>query len=309
MQARTKRWVRRVLIGTAAAVLVGAGVTYYLLRRPPAVWTEAQKILAQTTPEERARKTEAVIGRLSAMVGDEADANALGIPGLSKPGTGGETTTNPDGTPANAVKPSDKPVDQTHDLKLSNDELVSVVSEMFSEWTSQRGFDVPSQLTEPVVLADGGKLAIAFEIVTPNWEQVFSGFVKLSFRPDGMAVGRVEELTAGSLPMSVTAVGEMLQRQLPQSESHLANQIGDWVAQLERFEFRPVLEMEHRRRARVVGMNVGADGVTLQMRVQDHETYKRHNALLKSGAVAVTDKLKPPAPRVEAVADVPTTTD
>ena len=297
MQARTRRWVFRALIGTAAAALLAAGVTFYLLRRPPAVWTEAQQILARQTPEQRTEQAEQVLGRLSTMVRDES----------SRSEAGADPFAPIDATPE--LKPSDKAIDQTHQLKLSNEELVSVVSAMFSEWTAQRGFEVPAAVTEPVVLAEGGRLAIAFEVSTTNWQQVFTGYVDLTFKPDGMAVGRVDELTAGSLPMSVTAVGEMLQKRLPESESHLADQIGDWIAQLEGFEFRPVLELENRRRARVVAMAVGDDGVTLTMRVQDHETYKRHNALLEAGKVAVTDDLRSVLPKIDAIADVPTDQD
>jgi len=306
MQARTKRWVRRTLAGTAVAVLLGAGLTVYLLRRPPAVWTEAQQVLAETTPQERAEKTEAVIARLSAMVGDDVPLGTELFP-QDDPSTPGTPDTLGGLTPV--IELSEKKVDQTHELKLTNAELISVVSELFSDWTQQRGFDVPAQVTEPVVMADDGRLAMAFEIATPNWQQVFSGYVELTFKPDGMAVGRVEDLTAGSLPVSVTAVGEMLQKRLPDSEAHLADRIGDWVAQLEGFEFRPVLELDHRRRARVVSMKVGDDGVALKMRVQDHETYKRHNALMKAGLVAVTDRVKPDTPRPDAIADVPTVTD
>jgi hypothetical protein len=306
MQARTKRWVRRALAGTAVAVLLGAGLTVYLLRRPPTVWTEAQQMLAETTPEQRAEQTEAVIARLSAMVGDDVPLGTEFFP-QDDPATPG--TPDTPGGPTPEIKLSEKKVDQTHELLLTNAELVSVVSELFSDWTAQRGFDVPAQVTEPVVLAEAGRLALAFEIATPNWQQVFSGYVELTFKPDGMAVGRVEDLTAGSLPVSVTAVGEMLQERLPEREAHLANRIGEWVAQLEGFEFRPVLEMDHRRRARVVSMDVGNDGVALKMRVQDHETYKRHNALMKTGRVAVTDTIKPATPRPDAIADVPTVTD
>lgn len=305
MQSKRKRWVRRVLVGTAVAVVLGGGLTVYLLRRPPAVWREAQQILAQTTPEQRAEQAEAVMHRLTKLV-DAYDAPQAAPGPTQRIGpVDPEQATEQEQA---KTKPSDKPVDQTHEVRLSNEELVAVVGETFNEWTGQRGFVVPSGITQPAVLADDGRLAIVFEVSTPSWSQVFSGFIDLKFRPDGMAAGRVDELTAGSLPVSVVAFGEMLSKQLPASESQLADQIGEWVSQLEGFEFRPVLEMEHRRRARVVGMKVENDAVTLQMRVQDHETYKRHNELMDRGALAVTDQLDP---RVTggAVADVPTTTD
>ena len=57
-------------------------------------------------------------------------------------------------------------------------------------------------------------------------------------------------------------------------------------------------------------MAVGDDELTLTMRVQDHATYKAHNALMQDGRVAVTDEL-PGAFNFDhgTFADVPATTD
>lgn len=305
MRAKTRRWIRRVLIGTSVVLVFGVGLTVYLLRRPPAVWTEAQQIIAQTTPEEQAELAAAVKQRLTMQI-----ESAVGDP--DEPGDPAEGQTPERATlrQSKAGKPKvAPPVDQTYELALTNDELVALVNDVFDDWTRQRGYEVPDQVTEPVVLAHKGRLAIAFEIDTPSWSQVFSGYVKLKFKPDGMAVGRVEELTAGSLPVSVVEVGEMLRDKLPESERELADRVGDWLAELDGFEFRPVLEMEKRRRARVVAAQVGDKGVTLTMRVQDHLTYKKHNALLKSGAVAVTDDLGRHVNPDTGLADVPTNTD
>lgn len=307
MQVKTKRWVYRLVLGAAALAILGTGMTVYLLRRPPAVWHAAQDILTQTTPQERAEIADRVRDRLSSLV-DGGDSTHV-VPEHS-----GQTDSVLPGLDESGVAPSDQAVDETHELKLTNEELVAVVEGMFADWTAQRGFEVPTQIDQPVVLADSGRLAIAFAISTPSWQQVFSGFVDLTFMPDGMARGRVKELTAGSLPVSVVSLTETLRKQLPKSEAALADQIGQWVAQLEDFEFRPVLELEHRRRARVVAMTVGDDAVTLTMRVQDHATYKTHNALMDAGSVAVTDVLDlgpidGGLTGIDVFADVPTTTD
>ncbi len=291
MQARTRRWVRRAVIGVSAAAVFGAGLTVYLLRRPPAVWNQAQQILEQHTPEEREQQVDAITQRLVSTLIDEPESSSA-LPAFG---------------PAN----EQAGFDQTAELELSNEELVALAQDMFDEWAGQRGYEVPTQITRPVVLAVDGRLAIAFKITTTNWSQVFSGYVELEFQPDGMAVGRVDGLIAGSLPVSVVEVGELLRKQLPQGEEALADRIGEWIAQLESFEFRPVLELEHRRRARVLAMAVGADTVALTMRVQDHRTYKRHNTLLAGGEVAVTDELDGLMPWLDggALADVPATTE
>lgn len=306
MQARTKRWVRRVLLGTTVAVVFGGGLTVYLLRRPPAVWNQAQQILAETTPEQRAEQADAVLDRLTALVAPAPEASAPTPDPSRRPSLDRQSA---DETEQAQVKPSSVAIDQTHEMRLTNEELVAMVSQVFRDWTAQRGYVVPDAITEPVVLADDGRLVIAFQVRTSSWSQVFSGHVDLTFRPDGMAVGRVQKLTAGSLPMSINEVGDMLRKRLPAGEKETGSRVGDWLSQLEGFEFRPVLEMEHRRRARVVGMQVGRDAVTLKMRVQDHATYKRHNVLLETGRVAVTDSLDGVLPSRDAIADVPTTTE
>lgn len=275
MQKNTRRWVRRIACSALALAVVTAGVGVYLLRRPPAVWRETQALIAQSSPEQQARTSQGVIDRIEQQIA----------------GAGHDI------------------IDETFELRLTNEELVAVVGETFETWALQRGYEVPTHITAPLIVARDGELAIAFQVSTSSWQQVFSGYVDLRFDRDGMALGRVDELTAGSLPISVAAVGQMLKDQLPASEEHLAETIGHWLAELEGFRFRPVLELKQRRRARVVSLVVGDGSVNVTMRVQDHLTYKQHNALMDAGTLAVTDPLRPELPGGSAIADVPTATD
>ena len=296
-----------MIAGSLLFVLVAAGLTVYLLQRPPNVWNRAQQLIEQTTPEEREQIAEAVMQRLS----EQVEAELADEP----------TEINPELLGQVPAEQADRYVDRTFELRLTNRELFAMVDETFGQWTVQRGYEVPNAFTQPVVMAQEGKLVIAFAVTTSSWRQVFSGELDLSFSNDGMAHGTVNELTAGSLPVSVVAVGEMLREQLPDSEADTADRLGDWLTELEGFEFRPVLELEHRRRARVTGMTIDDDAVTLRMRVQDHVTYRRHNELMGLGELAVTDALdRPELPGLEELpgahgwdagqfADVPTTTD
>lgn len=301
-----RRWLRRLIAGSLLLIALGVGLTVYLLNRPPAVWNQAQQLIEQTSPKQRAQIAEAVMQRLS----EQVDADLEDEPGVFTQGLLGE-----------APAPADRYVDRTFELRLTNRELVAMADDTFAQWTAQRGYEVPDAFTRPVVMAQEGRLVFAFAVTTSSWRQVFSGELDLSFSGDGMAQGQVQELTAGSLPVSVVAVGEMLREQLPDSEADTADRLGDWLTELEGFEFRPVLELEHRRRARVTGMTIDDDAVTLRMRVQDHVTYRRHNELMGLGELAVTDALdrlelpgQPELPGSQGwdpgqFADVPTTTD
>jgi len=298
MQAKTKRWIKRTVLGGVAVAVLGAGLTVYLLQRPPAVWRAAQAILNETTDAQRAELAEGVMQRLSSAadrLGPEHD-----------PLFGVEFKADP--TQLSTILASQS-VDETFELELSNNELLSVASQWADKWAKQRGFEMPSQMSQPVVMIQNGELMIAFELVVGSWQQVFSGQVSLRFDPDGMTHGSVSELTAGSLPLSVATVGDWVAKKLPSRESETADRIGQWVAELEDFEFRPVLELEYRRRARVIAMQFRQDSLVMTMRLQDHRTYKAHNALMKAGTVAVNDALHRALLDGSALADVPTTTE
>lgn len=315
MQARTKKWIKRTLVGSAVVLVLGAGLTVYLLQRPPVVWREAQVVLKQSSPQMREQITADIKDRLATIVqtptAEYQRINLYGETGTPGINLYGETVRPdvPDERAPEAEKLSEVPLDEFAELTLTNTELVAMVNEFFVQWTEQRGYVVPGGINDPSVIARNGKFYLAFMIDTPYWQQVFSGEVQLTFRENGMAEGRVENLYAGSMPVSLLSVGELLRMKLPASEHDTADRLGEWLDNLERFEFRPVLELEHRRRARIVAMGVGDDDATLKMRVQDHRTYRAHNDLLRRDQIAVTDLLDARLWDGSAIADVPTTTD
>lgn len=296
MQAKTKKWIKRGLVVSTLALVFSAGVVVYLMQRPPAVWAKAQAVLETAAPEMREQITSGVKQRIAEI----AQTNSPQF-----------QTIGPDDKHP-AIDPAviaDTPLDEFAEITLTNAELILIVNDFFVEWTEQRGYVIPGGVNDPAVIAENGKLHIAFMVETPNWQQVFSGDVSLTFKPDGMAIGKVNNLYAGSLPLSMLTIGETLRLQMPASEHETADRLGDWLAKLEHFEFRPTLELPHRRRARVVSMQVGDDEVTMRMRVQDHHTYRVHNNLLGRGAIAVTDVLNAGTWDGSAFADVPTTTE
>jgi hypothetical protein len=297
MQAKTKRWIKRALLGSAVVFVLGAGLTVYLLQREPAVWRDAQAVLEQQTPESRQALTKDVMQRLTAAT-EKIEQQLLAETGQA----------DLDKTEFKK-RLADHAVDETFELELSNEELLSVASEWAEKWVAQRGYVMPKEMSPPVVMIREGQLSLAFEVVAGSWRQVFSGDVAMRFDPDGMAHGSVKQLIAGSLPMSINSVGDWVAKQLPASQAKNAKQIGDWIAELEDFEFRPVLELEHRRRARVIAMQTKDDSLVMTMRLQDHKTYKAHNTLMSAGSVAVSDDLHPALLDGSAIADVPTATD
>lgn len=292
-----KRWFRLTLLGSAMALVLSAGLIVYLLQLSPAAWRQSQVVLDSATPVMREKITKDVKQRIA----DLAQATASGFQALHQQA----------GEPS-ALTPkeiADTPLDEFVELKLTNAELVLIVNDFFVKWTQQRGYIIPGGINDPAVIADNGKLMMAFMIDTPLWHQVFSGEVSLSFKPDGLAIGKVKGLHAGSLPIPMLTIAKTLRLMMPASEHETADRLGRWLAKLDHFEFRPTIEMQHRRRARVVAMDVGDQDVTVRLRVQDHRTYRAHNDLLGLGEMAVTDVLESTTWDGSRFADVPTTTD
>ena len=319
---KKKRFTLRRTIYTLLAIIVAtAGLCVYLIQRPPAIYRNAQQVLEQTTETSRETLKQNVLDQLTNLTNDaeniEIDQYAsLRKPAATRTGTRIDAFGNfqkhrePVQQEVVPIIVSEKDrVDRFVEMSLTNEELVAFVYELFVDWTIQRGYIVPGGLSDPVVMARKGELVLAFNIDTPHWQQVFSGKLKLSFKEDGMAIGEVSELHAGSLPISLLSFKDMLKMQMPADMDDDAERIGNWLEKLERFEFRPVIELDKRRRARIYGMDVADAGVDIKLRVQDHQTYRQHNDLLGRRQMAVTDQLGPEIVGDKSLADVPTTTD
>lgn len=328
MNRKTKRWLKWTALGVLGLLIGGAGVTVYLIKRPPMMYRHAQKVLDQTTEASREQIRDNVLIRLADLtqLAEDAEHSAEPVPldpytelyrgaepaheARRIDGFGAFFDPTEDHAPPPPVHAEhDEKIDRFVEMALTNAELVSFVNEMFVAWTIQRGYIVPGGVNDPAVIVKDGRLALAFAIQTPYWEQVFSGDLDLTFKPNGMAIGRVTNLRAGSLPVSLSSVGDMLHAQMPAGQSHHADRLAGWLDKLERFEFRPVIELGNRRRARVYALHAGRDSVSLRLRVQDRLTYKQHNHLLNRGAIAVTDQLGPALPEGGAFAEVQTTTE
>ncbi|MFI4859799.1 MAG: hypothetical protein ACIAXF_03855 [Phycisphaerales bacterium JB063] len=294
-----RRRRRRIMSVLGLLILVGGVVLVFALRTPPKVWREHQAYLSQTTPEQRAAVSQGVIDKLEQLAEAVDPADAL----AQARRHGGA---NPNARIAfeelDGIDPESTHIDRIVEIDLTNAELSALVATWFTAWAEQRGFVVPDWLERPVVGAFDGELSMAFAVSYDGWSQVIGGPVKLTFRDHGMAEGSVPKVTVGSLPVPAHEVGEALAGEEGGASDDAAQAVGDWAQQLESFEFRPVLELAHRRRARVIAMTVGDGTVSLTVRLQDHQTYRQHNTALAAG---LTDVLGSPS----AFADVPTQTD
>lgn len=280
---RRRRIRRRVLFILLVVMPVAAlGVAFYLLRREPAYWKQHEAFLAQTPPE----KITAINDEVSARIEELASAIA-GADGSSAAEAGGRATAGAGGTgAAGKAKLDEVRMDETRKLFLNEEELRALVAARLDEWAESRGYVMPKEIKSPGVAIDDGRLVMAFKFESSQFSQVLSGLFDVAIMEDGMALLTMEQFVVGSLPVPVRMIGSYLSKNAPEESDRMAK-IGRWLAKLERLEFKPVLEMEHRRRARVTDFMISDEGLALTLRVQDRLTYREQNERAKGKPEAV----------------------
>ncbi|MEM6751065.1 MAG: hypothetical protein AAF612_11395 [Planctomycetota bacterium] len=276
---RRRGWFRRrwkTLALSAAGLSLVAGLSgVAALRASPSVWREHQAFLERTNPEQRAALVASAMRKLDAaaergMASRDAHAAAEAV----------ESDGGVAGVAARALRPDERRLDLSTRVVLTNDELAALVSEKYEAFLRQRGFQKPADVHDPMLAVRDGDLVLAFEYSVNGFSTVFSGEFELVFLADGMAELRLRSLSAGNLPLPATGVADFLSSHHPGEARVKWDRVAGWIGKLRGLEFRPVLELEHRRRARVTGYEVLEEGVAVDLRLQDHATYKEMNLAL-----------------------------
>ncbi|MEM7681854.1 MAG: hypothetical protein AAF288_07850 [Planctomycetota bacterium] len=237
-----------------------AGLGVWALRSSPEVWRAHRAFLDRTTPAERMALVDSAMRKL-----DAAAQGAVAPVSASLDDT------------ASGLRPADRRIDLDTVLVLTNDELAALVAEKYDDFLRQRGFNPPENVHDPLLAVEDGRLVLGFAYRTGGWSQVFSGEFDLAFGGDGMAELGMRSMSAGKLPLPATGVADFLAAHHPGQPRERWERVADWMQRLEGLEFRPVLELSHRRRARVTGYEVLEEGVRVSVRLQDHATYKEMN--------------------------------
>jgi uncharacterized protein YpmS len=266
--------IKRLTLLALLAVAVTAGVIFYLARSEPAYWKEHQQFLRESTPQQIERLAEQVDTQLTAL------ANL----GLDEAASQAETATQTldslavDESKPTKTKPEDVRINTDKTITLSNDQLAAIVQTRMDEWMNDRGYIKPPEITDPLITVDGGDLVMAFAFEVGGFSSVISGKFGLKIRDDGKATLAMKRFLVGRLPVPADAIGEHLRQKSGGDER--AAKVGEWLEKLQELEFKPVIELEHRRRARVQSYVLHDHGLEITVRVQDHKTYKSMNKAL-----------------------------
>lgn len=246
---RRRRWVRIVLLLLLIPVLA-LGVAIYLLRSEPEHWRRREAFRESTTPAEREAIVQDVRLRLD-------DLSSIGI--------------------EDGRDPSEVRIDKVVQVVVSEPEINALIESQLQAWMDDRGYVMPNEVRDPMVAIEQPQLVMAFEVAVSGYSQILSAYFDVEMLDDGQAEMKLDAFEAGQLPVPSQQLGKWLRRQ---SGSESLAQAGEWLSKLDSLQFKPVIELEHRRRARIEAFDVLSDGVELTVRVQDHRTYKDQNAAM-----------------------------
>jgi hypothetical protein len=282
-RGRVGKTLKRLILVALLVSTVTAGVVVYLARSQPAYWQENRRFLAESTPEQiegLAQQVDVQLESLATLGIDETAAGTAAAPRVIQPPTGPNGAAGADGGAGDpvSVRPEDVHINADQTITLNNEQLAAVVQTRMDEWMDDRGYIRPAEITDPMIAVDNGKLVMAFAFEAGGFSTVISGKFDLKIRDDGMAVLSLKRFLVGNLPVPADAIGEQLRNSTGGDER--AAQVGQWLEKLQHLEFKPVIEIENRRRIRVMDYKLFEKGLELTVRVQDHKTYKSMNRAL-----------------------------
>lgn len=275
------RILKRTLLLLLLAVTLTAAALIYLTQSEPAYWKQHQQFLRQTSPKQIQTLNQQVENKLQELANlgldeaqDKADPAVRSLNELVSPDEAGETQP----VVFQDVRLEDVPINIDTTMTLDNQQIAAVIQTRLDQWMLNRGYVRPNEIKDPMVTIYGGKLVMAFHFQTGRYAAVISGKFNLNILDNGMAELTLSRFLVGQLPVPADALGQYLREK--SGGDRRAQQAGEWLGKLQYLQFKPVLELEHRRRARLMDYQTLDDGIELTVRVQDHLTYKAMNQAL-----------------------------
>ncbi|MBI1337840.1 MAG: hypothetical protein GC164_12890 [Phycisphaera sp.] len=252
---RRRSW-RKIALRVALVVAVALGVAVALMRTAPQAYTQRLKTLDTLTAQERV----AMALRLDERLRRELDEAEVNTPQDSLK-TGDRkhvgATVGQNGLP-------DQPRIVT--LSMSYDEVNAWLSVNYRRWMSDQGFQLPREVTKPILTVDDGKMLLGFSVQTDYVSQVFTTKFDLGYSSDGKCSLRLSEVRAGSLPIPTRAIGSSLQTAAPTDSK--ADRVGQWLEKMDRVEFTPMVRVDDQRKIRVLSHRITKDGLEMLIRVE-----------------------------------------
>ena len=251
---RRRRWALGCL--TVFLLLIVAGLLIAWIGRSlwqsePDYWGQNQSFVQATPPQ------------TLEVIADNAFNRVLGELSQSRGYTSGG---NSGGTSAGSGTEKWKPISDdalgVRTIRLSFQEANAWLAERLDDWLANQGREMPAGLSDPMLASDDGQLIAAFRFQQDELDQVISVAMSLKFLDNGQATMSVDGIWGGRLSLPV---GQVMDR-LPGGSGGDDSQA---VAVLMgKQPFDPVLPIDGSRRARIIGMEVDAEGVGLVVQAE-----------------------------------------
>ena len=240
-----RRVLRKVLLAALLVITAGGGTVFWLLRSEPAHWKQHQQFLQSVSPQELKAMTRKVDRQMELLVtlSEELDQAS--------------------------DSQADKPLVQK--VHVAIEEANVWITEKVEEWLKYRDYDMPSEVTSPMIAMEDGQLLLSFRFDTATFSQIFTAGFDVEFLENGNALLRLQNVSAGRLPLPVDGIGDYIRSKAPDNET--ARKAAGWLDKLDGVEFKPSLKAGKRHKACIVDYEVTEDGITLTVRVAPRPGY------------------------------------
>ncbi len=247
LQTRPKgRWKKR--LGCAAVVLFTIGLLAlglflygrHLWRSEPTYWTNNQSFTTQTSQAQLTNMADRAFNRVMSEL-----SNSSGYQGNSG---------------------SDKTLG-VRTIHLDFQEANAWLATRLNDWLINQKRELPPGVSGPMLTSSGDSLVAVFRYKHNEIDQVFSVLLSLEFLENGQAKLHVDGIRGGRLPLPTETVIE----QLPGGSDNDAKPSHTIAVLLGQEAFDPILPIDGARQARIIGMQVDDDSVSLIIQAEPTE--------------------------------------
>ncbi len=231
-----------MLLVTMLIVLLGIGRSMW--DSEPDYWVLNQRFLTQTPTDKLTGLADQAFNRFVAELSESRGYRHVG---------------NDNGQVASAG------VTGVRTIRLSFDETNAWLNQRLDDWLVNRGKQLPAGISEPMLAGRDGKLVVAVRVKREELDTVVSVIVSLRFTDDGRAVLVLDGGYIGRLPLPVKTFLDRFSTTQEGTDTRLAQAIAFFQAQE---PFDPILPIDGSRRARIIGLEVGEEGLSLTLQAE-----------------------------------------
>jgi hypothetical protein len=195
-QKRVRRFIAYGLVIMTALVCAGVATGFYLYQKQPAYWTENQKYLDQTDPQQvdqLAWETENVVLNFMAK-----------MPGFSEQSSSEgqvQSTTAQEGV-SRVIQ--DKNGVLVQQINLTTHQINAWLDRRLQSWAANQNIKLPSEVSDVMMHTEGGRIVTAFRFKKGQLDAVISCVFNVTIIEPGKAMVHLVGLRTGTLPATWT---------------------------------------------------------------------------------------------------------